>query len=70
MPENAVQKLRTYAAQLEAIGQWQADQAGHASPTATLLLESAKWLRKTALHTCGQGYIGCCGGEGCASDHK
>mgnify|MGYP001559832846 CR=1 FL=1 len=34
------------------------------------LEKMAEWMRKLKHNICGQGYIGCTGGEDCTSDHK
>lgn len=34
------------------------------------IAESSKWLKKLARNICGQGFVGCNGGNECGSDHK
>lgn len=66
--KNEIQRTNELAAYLEGFARSMRPHNEHEEP----ILQAAKLLRKlgNGLHMCGQGYIGCHGGEQCSSDHK
>lgn len=62
-------ELMELSLKLDAIAEWQND-TGHAGPTSRTLTRAAIWLKAASRKTCGQGCVGCRGGDACSSDHK
>lgn len=58
---NAVNELKLLSEYVNGIGQGKDD---------VRLKRAAYWMDKLSRYVCGQGYIGCPGGEACDSDHK
>lgn len=65
-----IEDVKTLAAKLKAIADWQSDTVQQETATAKTLRDSSLWLDKLSRHMCGQGIVGCRGGEKCDSDHK
>ncbi len=63
------EELKTLAIQLDAMAKWQKATSTE-TDLADVLFRAAKWLRAASHKTCGQGMIGCSGGDDCKSDHK
>lgn len=61
LPVNATQETHDLALYVEGFAKGAQDEK---------LAKAAKWLDKLSRQVCGQGYIGCRGGERCTSDHK
>jgi hypothetical protein len=70
MINSKIKEVEMLATKLEAIADWQRDSAQGETATSKALRESSKWLKKLSHDMCGQGFIGCEGGEDCDSDHK
>lgn len=67
MTENRFKaELKTLVAKLDKM----ADSFWVSSETRRDLQDAAKWLTQISWNVCGQGYVGCRGGDKCDSDHK
>lgn len=64
------EEMRELAVQMNAIANWQQDSAQQQTDTARMLIRAAGWLELASNFTCGQGMVGCRGGDQCTSDHK
>lgn len=80
---NHGQEIKELSIYLEGLADAMATQPGavcapqHGSPfsgfkvtPASRILRASQWLDKLSRNVCGQGYVGCMGGEKCSSDHK
>jgi hypothetical protein len=67
---NPKQELRELAINLEGMADGIELTGQRGTPIALRLRKSGEWLHRLSGNICGQGYIGCNGGEKCGSDHK